>query len=137
MERVRERPPDYASHDPSDLRLPAVPQHDFSRPPGSDFKLPDLKTVLSREFQSPPPHDVVNRSSPESASTLSRIELTHGRINGARKSADAPMMSPSETESRASNDDRAMRSTSVVSMDDPDVRIAAEALSGLGRPGEM
>lgn len=28
------------------------------------------------------------------------------------------------------------RATSVVSMDDPDVRIAAEALSGLGNPGE-
>ncbi|WPG98334.1 transcription factor Opi1-domain-containing protein [Acrodontium crateriforme] len=134
MERERERPPDYASHEPNDLRLPAVPQHDFSRPPGNDFKLPDLKTVLSGEFQSPPPHNILHRGSPESACTLSRIESTYGRTNGARNGADALMMSPSEASSRTSNDDRAMRSTSVVSMDDPDVRIAAEALSGLGNP---
>jgi hypothetical protein len=34
-----------------------------------------------------------------------------------------------------SMDEKTGRSTSVVSMEDPDVRIAAEALSGLGNPG--
>lgn len=44
------------------------------------------------------------------------------------------MASPLGTASAMSAEDRAVRSTSVVSMDDPDVRIAAEALSGLGNP---
>jgi transcriptional repressor OPI1 len=43
-------------------------------------------------------------------------------------------MSPSEAGSAMSLDEKSARPTSV-SMDDPDVRIAAEALSGLGNPG--
>jgi hypothetical protein len=35
-----------------------------------------------------------------------------------------------------SGDDR-RRETSVLSVDDPDVRLAAEALSGLGNPGQL
>lgn len=45
------------------------------------------------------------------------------------------MTSPSEVGSAMSMEERGMRSTSVVSIDDPDVRIAAEALSGLGKLG--
>lgn len=44
------------------------------------------------------------------------------------------MASPLGTASAMSGEDRAVRSTSVVSMDDPDVRAAAEALSDLGNP---
>jgi hypothetical protein len=40
----------------------------------------------------------------------------------------------SDAASNMSIDDATQRSTSV-SMDDPDVRLAAEALSGLGNPG--
>jgi hypothetical protein len=43
-------------------------------------------------------------------------------------------MSPSETGSVMSLDEKSARPISV-SMDDPDVRTAAEALSGLGNPG--
>ena len=49
---------------------------------------------------------------------------------------ESAVRSPSETGSTMSIEERGeRRSTSVLSMDDPDVRIAAEALSGLGNPG--
>jgi hypothetical protein len=44
--------------------------------------------------------------------------------------------SPMDTASvRSMQDDSAGRRETSVSMDDPDVRLAAEALSGLGNPG--
>ncbi|KAF7846038.1 hypothetical protein BT93_L5499 [Corymbia citriodora subsp. variegata] len=50
-----------------------------------------------------------------------------------RSSMESAIVSPSDTGSVMSMDDhRTYRSTSVVSLEDPDVRLAAEALSGLG-----
>lgn len=46
------------------------------------------------------------------------------------------MASPSETGSLHGEEDRGRRAKSIVSMEDPDVRLAAEALSGLGNPGK-
>jgi hypothetical protein len=45
------------------------------------------------------------------------------------------MGSPMDTTSIRSTQDDACRRDTSVSMDDPDVRLAAEALSGLGNPG--
>jgi hypothetical protein len=47
------------------------------------------------------------------------------------------MTSPSEAGSLRSEEGRGRRTKSIVSMEDPDVRLAAEALSGLGNPGKM
>lgn len=54
--------------------------------------------------------------------------------NGTGGGIEPAIGSPSEVGSVTSMEERKGRATSV-SMDDPDVRIAAEALSGLGNPG--
>lgn len=51
-----------------------------------------------------------------------------------RRSTESVVMSPSESGSVMSLDEKSARPTSV-SMDDPDERMAAEALFGLGNPG--
>lgn len=48
---------------------------------------------------------------------------------------ESAVISPTDTASVMSMDERGHRSTSVVSLEDPDVRLAAEALSGLGNSG--
>ena len=50
---------------------------------------------------------------------------------------DSAIRSPSDTASIMSFEGQPKRSTSVVSLEDPDVRLAAEALSGLGNPGSQ
>jgi len=54
-------------------------------------------------------------------------------VNGINGSQDAAMVSPSDESVRS--DDRGRRLGSRVSMEDENVRIAAEALSGLGNGG--
>jgi hypothetical protein len=49
---------------------------------------------------------------------------------------DMAMASPSEAGSIRSEEERGRRAKSIISMEDPDVRLAAEALSGLGNPGK-
>lgn len=128
MELQNERPPAYNdSHRPEELRLPSVPQHDLqaTRP-----TLPDLKTVLSGGYM-----DHVQPIRGMSGG-LPRIVPASGDADGTRTSAEYAVVSPSEAGSVMSlGQDRVGRGTSVVSMEDPDVRMAAEALSGLGNPG--
>ena len=140
MEIQRATPPAYVAHSPADLNLPSVPRTEVSHEHAhAQITLPDLKTVLSPEFQeiSRPsnsrtrPHD-----SPNSVRSLPRIDPGPQYGNGATRSTELAIASPSETGSIMSVDDGPVRSTSV-SMDDPDVRIAAEALSGLGNPGML
>jgi hypothetical protein len=50
-------------------------------------------------------------------------------------STESVVMSPSDAGSAMSLDEKSSARPTSVSMDDPDVRIAAEALSGLGNPG--
>ena len=138
MELQRATPPSYVSHNPADLNLPSVPQTAISQPHvQGEITLPDLRTVLSPEFQqeSLQSDRSATLGSPSSVRSLPRIDPGHTYGNEARQSVESAMFSPSEVGSAMSIEERGVRSTSVVSMDDPDVRIAAEALSGLGNPG--
>lgn len=129
MEAQQHTPRSAVARSPEDVEWPAVPRHEI-RPHTHDFTLPDLKTVLSPDFErlSTPRHP----PSPQSARSLPRIDLGHS-LN--ERGADVRMASPLESASVISLEERNGRATSVVSMEDPDVRLAAEALSGLGNPG--
>ena len=146
MELQRE-PPAYQSHDPTELLLPSVPQSDISIPqsPASDITLPDLRSVLgdlptktvhpkalisavnSQQLQNY--HDALL---PNGNRTASRPDLSP-RSRVPRSSIES-LVSPSDTASVMSFEEQSQRSTSV-SLEDPDVRLAAEALSGLGQSG--
>ncbi|SMR59971.1 unnamed protein product [Zymoseptoria tritici ST99CH_3D1] len=139
MELSQERRPASASRNPLDAATwPVVPQHSPEKSPlHADITLPDLKTVLSHEFeQRSSSRDSVHAlGSPASVRSLPRIDPGHApTTNGQRRSNDMIMTSPRGNGSAMGAEDRAARSTSVVSMEDPDVRMAAEALSGLGNP---
>lgn len=141
MEIQRVSPPAYISHKPEDLHLPSVPQTALSRPQvQAEITLPDLKTVLSPDFEEASRLSEYRANgtpgSPPSARSLPPIDPGHAYGNGIRSSMESAVLSPSEAGSAMSIEERSeRRSTSAVSMDDPDVRIAAEALSGLGNPG--
>ena len=135
-------PPTYAAHRPADLVLPAVPQTQpvVQTRPVSDLTLPNLQTILSPDFHHPsrPANNALAArgisDSPASGHSLPRI--LPAAIQVPLQSPEAALMSPSETGSAMSVDDRPVRSTSVVSMDDPDVQLAARALSELGNTGK-
>lgn len=142
MELQRSSPPAYLAHNPADLSLPAVPQTAISRPKvQAEITLPGLRTVLSPEFEDLSKlsrlHTAHNASvgSPVSSGTLPRIEPALSRGHGTRSSMESAVFSPSDAGSAMSVDERGGRSISSLSIEDPDVRIAAEALSGLGNPG--
>lgn len=141
MEIQRVSPPAYISHEPADLHLPSVPQTVLSRPQvQGEITLPDLRTVLSPDFEEASRFSQYRSNgspgSPTSAGSLPRIDPGYSSGNGAISNRETAVLSPSEAGSVMSIEERSgRRSTSVVSMDDPDVRIAAEALSGLGNPG--
>ena len=148
MELQHERPPAYVSVQPDAIAWPAVPQHlpQQRSPTATNITLPDLKTVLSPTFEQQSPTTTTQirhgghhlpDSPPGSVRSLPRMDAGQMVINDVRRSIDSTVASPVETGSVMSFEDRARRSTSVVSMDDPDVRMAAEALSGLGNPGAI
>ena len=136
MELQRPKPPSHhVSHNPADLDFPSLPQTELTHPHvQGDITLPDLKTVLSPEFQhaSPPATDFHSTTSGRS---LPRIDPGNGFLDETRRSTESATFSPSEAGSVMSAEDRGLRSTRTVSMDDPKVRMAAEVLSGLGNPG--
>lgn len=125
MEQCQEKePPAYMSrNDNNHLRLPSVPNHELPRSHApSDITLPDLKTVLGdMPTKAGHPNVMLNTAARESDYAMGMPIHTRTSIE-------------SDTASNMSIDDGTQRSTSV-SMDDPDVRLAAEALSGLGNPG--
>jgi hypothetical protein len=125
-QQTQPQPPAYAQHDPQSLELPSVPTH----------SLPSLRSLALPDA----------RASRERAS----IELSPKAVNaqwvpaGALHSAAFPRVpegdvgSPMDVDrcSVVSGEER-RREMSVLSVDDPDVRLAAEALSGLGNPGQF
>lgn len=148
MEDLQQRPPEpdqqHTSHDPSEIAFPQVPRHELTGHKNpNDITLPDLRTVLSPQFESHAQASAEaafnSRCSPMSANSLPPIDIGNnaGYTSGTRTSMDMAMASPSEAGSLRSDEERGRRAKSVVSMDDPDVRLAAEALSGLGNPGKM
>jgi hypothetical protein len=142
QQRFREPGQRHASHDPSELAFPQVPRHELNNHKHADITLPDLRTVLSPQFEASAQASAeaafASRCSPMSARSLPPIDIGHnaGYLNGARRSMDMAMASPSEAGSIRSEEGRGRRAKSIVSMEDPDVRLAAEALSGLGNPGK-
>ncbi|CAN9081359.1 unnamed protein product [Alternaria alternata] len=132
----RAPPPAYTQHEPESLHLPSVPTHipshvsDHARLPGiKSLDLPDTKARHT-------PHNSIEFSprSQYDASQWGRLPMpNHATFPRAPESLPREDMgSPMDTASvRSENTNR--RETSV-SMDDPDVRLAAEALSGLGNP---
>jgi hypothetical protein len=149
MEQEQERPPPpaYAHHEPKSLQLPSVPTHALplsSNAPNSN-RLPGIKsldlphaTVSARtQAVEPSPHSALDarqwgKLPPISHSTFPRVP--EGPYRNSNEVLD--VSSPVDTASVVSGGEgHSRRGTSVVSVDDPDVRAAAEALSGLGNPG--
>lgn len=142
MELQQERPPDYVQRSPESVEWPAIPQH-APEQPRPDITLPDLKTVLSSDFEhmstpvgsvaSPP----LRHGSPNSVRSLPRIDPGYNTMLEHPRGMNAIMASSNDTDSVMSYEDTTGRSASrALSVDDPDVRMAAEALSGLGNPSE-
>jgi hypothetical protein len=134
----RAPPPAYTQHEPESLHLPSVPTHtpgytqDHGRLPGiKSLHLPDGKArhtpQSSVEYS---PRSQLDGSqwgmlpAPNSAS--------FSRALDAREEIGSPMDTSSV---RSMQDDGASRRDMSVSRDDPDVRLAAEALSELGNSG--
>lgn len=138
MELHHTSPPAYTSHNPADLNLPSVPQAAISQKHvQGEITLPDLRTVLSPDFQRElvqPGRSVSRESSAQPTRSLPRIDPGHTYDDDATTSTETAVLSPSEVGSAMSVDEYGAK-PSRVSIDDPDVRIAAEALSGLGRSG--
>lgn len=144
QQRSRSPTQQHTRHDPTELAFPQVPQHDLTtHKQARDITLPDLRTVLSPQFEASAQASAeaafASRCSPLSAGSLPPIDIGNnsGYANGTRRSMDMAMASPSEAGSLRSEEGRGRRTKSIVSMEDPDVRLAAEALSGLGNPGKM
>jgi hypothetical protein len=148
MQQERAPPPAYTQHEPESLHLPSVPTHSLSSPPAND-RLPGIRS-LDLPDASPRTRTHFQRSSIELSPKAHAEPLQWASLpplNAAtypsvpegvpRSSAERDIGSPMDTASIASaGDDYARRrEMSVVSMDDPDVRLAAEALSGLGNLG--
>lgn len=140
MEQQHFRPPAYISHNPADLAFPPVPKTDISHAHATaEITLPDLKTVLSPDFENSPRLSAYRSSiggveSPRSVNSLPRIDPGPQYSNGVHKGFDVAVASPSEMGSAMSVDEPAIRSPSI-NLNDPAVRSAAEALSELGNPG--
>jgi hypothetical protein len=140
--QIRAPPPayEYTQHEPESLQLPSVPTHIISN--GHEHeRLPGIKSLDLPETKA--------RHTPQNSieySPRAHFDGTHWGMLPAPNNATFPrapdampredMGSPMDTASiRSTQDDGASRRETSVSMDDPDVRLAAEALSGLGNPG--
>ena len=139
VQRAASRPPDYVSHRPESVRLPSVPQHPPLQPRGHvDITLPDLKTVLSPDFHpATSPTSFIPASPATSTRSVQRIDrYGYSHNNGARKSAESAINSPTEINGFRSGDSVARKTASVLSAEDADIRDAAEALAELGKSGK-
>lgn len=135
MEPPRDGPLPYAAA----TTLPASAQALHS--PNNRITLPDLKTVLSNDFEPLPSlsrvmqeHDH-HSASPVAHGPFPRIDQNHMHMAERTVSLESGMASPVTTASVISVEDRNGRPLSVVSVEDENVLIAAQALSGLGNPG--
>lgn len=136
----RPPPPAYTQHEPESFHLPSVPTHLPNRD-SQNGRLPGIKALDLPE--------TTTRHTPRNSVELSprsQLEGSQWGMLPSLNSATFPRVpdgmpreeigSPMDTASvRSTQDDAASRRETSVSMDDPDVRLAAEALSGLGNPG--
>ncbi|KAI4918828.1 hypothetical protein J4E85_009616 [Alternaria conjuncta] len=135
----RAPPPAYTQHEPESLHLPSVPTHipshvpDHGRLPGiKSLDLPDTKARHtphnSIEYS---PRSQYDRSQWGMLPVPNNATFTRAPEGLPREDVGSPMDTASV---RSMQDDNVGRRETSVSMDDPDVRLAAEALSGLGNP---
>lgn len=145
MEQEQEQrppPPAYVQHEPESLHLPSVPTH-IPQSNQSNGRLPGIKALDL-------PDATLRRHTPQSSieiSPKSHMEAsqwghlpslnsaTFPRVPDALSKGAEDIGSPMDTASVMSTQDEKARRETSVSIDDPDVRLAAEALSGLGNPG--
>jgi hypothetical protein len=142
MEQERP-PPAYAQHKLESFHLPTVPTH-IPHTPQNNGRLPGIKSLDLPDATTVTRHtprnsvEVSPRSQFDAAQwghlpTLGNAALQKAH-DGLSRSGEDVVGSPMSMASVLSADEKTRRETSV-SMDDPDVRLAAEALSGLGNPG--
>lgn len=128
QQQQRPPPPAYAQHEPESFHLPSVPTH-LPQTPLSNGRLPGIKSLdLPDATRSA-------RHTPHNSIELPVLHsATFPRVPDGMPRLPEDIGSPMDTASVwSAQDEKARRETSV-SMDDPDVRLAAEALSGLGNP---
>ncbi|KAF1994831.1 Opi1-domain-containing protein [Amniculicola lignicola CBS 123094] len=142
MQQEREQaPPAYTQHhEPESLQLPSAPthslpshpaqQHNGRLPPIHSLDLPDSRRERGVSLELSPK----TTQAPWGALPSLHSATFPRAPEGLPRAGEADVGSPMDTASVGSlgMDDRRRRETSVLSMDDPDVRLAAEALSGLG-----
>lgn len=143
QERERPPPPAYTQHEPESLHLPSVPTHSLPGAPASD-RLPGIRSLdlldsasSVRTHRSRTSIDISPKSQPESSQWGSLPPLssaTFPRVPEGlpRHSTELEVGSPMDTGSVASvqDDNARRRELSVLSAEDKDVMLAAEALQG-------
>lgn len=141
QQQERPPPPAYAQHEPESFHLPSVPTHTphTHSPHSNNGRLPGIKSLdlPDATHRRHSPHSSIEVSPKSQWGQLPSINsATFPKVpDSIPARAPEDIGSPMDTSSVLSaQDDKARRETSV-SMDDPDVRLAAEALSGLGNPG--
>ena len=123
---LREQPPSYTqSHDPQSLNFPSVPtadppqiHHERKLPP-----LPAAPTEPNLRAEQPVEHQF---TWPSQNPLTAYYQPGPSALSPKTKSIDSPTAMDVDTP-----DSRSRRGGSVLSIDDPDVRIAAEALGDL------
>lgn len=136
QQQKRAPPPAYAQHEPESFHLPSVPTHNPNRE-NDAARLPPIKSLdLPDTFVRHTPRNSIEfnpRLGQESPQWNTLPGLNSATFPKVPESLHREEIgSPMDTASVRSMD-TTLRETSV-SMDDPDVRLAAEALSGLGNP---
>jgi hypothetical protein len=136
--QLQERPPSYSqSHDPQSLYLPSVPKTEVPQT-HHERTLPPLSPPAVEKVHRPA--EVVDHSYQPthwpSSNPLSAYYQPSALESSPTSRSTAGVGSPSTMDiDGANSDSRSRRAGSVLSMDDPDVRLAAEALGDL-RAGE-
>lgn len=130
MQQESLSPPSYADHDPASLQLPSVPKHDIGSPQQNGVHLPDLRSLGLPEHSTGHTGEASHAQWQRNSNSVSPNFQPVSNVT-ARPLADVG--SPMELSSQMSMEDLRHRDLSV-SMEDADVRMAAEALSGLGNP---
>lgn len=138
-QQKRAPPPAYAQHEPESFHLPSVPTHNPNRE-NDAARLPPIKSLdLPDTFVRHTPRNSIEfnprlgQESPQWNTLPGLHSATFPKVPESlpREEVGSPM----DTASVRSMD--TTRREPSVSMDDPDVRLAAEALSGLGNPGKQ
>ena len=130
MELERDKPPSYSSHDPNTLNLPSVPQGLLVHPDDSPIDLRNAKPSIQDDTNI----SILNASyHPDAFKRQFAHEQQVPRTTPMHQRPPSEALSPRSIMSL----DEAPPRASSVSIDDPDVRIAAEALSGLGNPSRL